>query len=339
MNTTAAPDLLLRVRNQDRTALSSLLLAAEIHESWGPDFIFAYINQFHGSTINDFLSWAKGVLAQAFPAWLLARLKAGDHALWNYWLDKHRGALRRWTDSRVGISPGHGGDASDVVNAGLMDLIKTIPDSITTYDQFLAWVRTTLRRRAIDLSRRRLLRGFTEDSFILHNAIVPYVTAEDSTASQKAISREREERILACAAEVDSGDLLVLLLRQNHGCHLAAVARGTERTLVEVGKAYYRAFVACHQAFDEFDVGAWPEEQDTDRERLLRRMQRLSVEQRLAIELKHLDDFTLWEIAQVLGYIDEKDAPPDAARKKRVESAVGALLYRGMKALRRSGGP
>jgi len=348
MKTKAPDDLVRRVRNLDRKALDrfladgQLLPKAHMAEIVGThavnDFILAHINGFHGSTKAEFSEWLGSVSEHDLSTWLVTRLKAGDSEAWNHWLAKNRDRLRKWTEIRVGISPGHGGDPSDVVQMACADLHRKIPSSITTYDQFLTWVRTTLRRRAIDLSRKKVLQNIADqssgDSSDRARNLLGRIFATDSTPSKGADRAEREDCILKCSGDVSIEELLIVLLKHVDGCYLKPIAQGLGHSPVETAIMYHHALEYLRKTVDHLDIGNWPEDQDTPRESVQRELLKLPREQRAAVELKHFEDYTLSEIAQVLGYVEDASLLENEEYKKKKEGAVGSLLYRGMKPLK-----
>jgi DNA-directed RNA polymerase specialized sigma24 family protein len=267
---------------------------------------------------------------------LLRRLRAGDRAALDQWFRAHLGGLTRWVDYKVGVPPGHNGRASDVMQNVAIEMLRGIPDHVATEDQLLAWVKTALRHRAIDLARTRVLHtvapGPAESSAVGPGPLDR--GADGATSPSLAAARHERERVIragvpagtpAAAPPAGPGEppdpAAIVLLRQVDDVSLKEIARGLGRTPEDIARAYYAAVGPVRADLDRLAVGNWPPEQDTDQERLLRAISALPERQRQVVELGHLerDKYSLKEIAAVLGCTPE---------------AAGQLAFRGMKRLR-----
>jgi hypothetical protein len=235
---------------------------------------------------------------------LITRIKEGDRAAQIEWLSNHLQDLTRWTELCVGVSPGHGGGASDVVQTvGLnlvQDQLKELPARVQTEEQLLAEVRTRLRRRAIDLARKKVLFSISSGPGGSSSGgglglADPFV-AGYTTPSLQVIRKEREDYILAESGDdendspdgLDTGTVIVLL-RQIDEVPLKVIAGCLGVGCVETARQYYTALHPFRAGLDHLTIGNWPPEQDTDREKLFRALLKLTDEQREVVELCHLE--------------------------------------------------
>ena len=174
MRNTILDDLIREIRRGDRKAIDLLLsdrkltavpkIASVVGWDRVGDFVREQLLRRVGSKNQSLSEWLESIPELTMTTWLVVRLKAHDTEVWNHWLQQNIDWLLKWTQSSVGVCPGHGGDASDVVQIAFAELARAIPRSISTYEQFLAFVRTILRRRAIDLSRKKLLTVLEQSS-------------------------------------------------------------------------------------------------------------------------------------------------------------------------------
>lgn len=275
------------------------------------------------------------------PDDLLARLKAGDRDAQNEWWAEHLPGLTRLTDRGYGVPAGRGGGASDVVQNVAAEVLRGIPAHIGSPAALDRWVRVQLRHRAIDLARKRVHIGFVDDA----DGATAGPAAGQSSPSVQFFRREREAAIRA-AVEAAAGDpdgadevdgLAVVLLRQVDEVPLKVIARGLGVGCVAVGRAYLAAVAPLRPVLDRLSVGDWPPDQDTDRERLLRAVVRLTADQRPVVELCHLEPDAYPVADPETGKVAAVNCQYTLAEAGGVlgiePGAVGGRAYRAMRAL------
>jgi DNA-directed RNA polymerase specialized sigma24 family protein len=254
---------------------------------------------------------------------LIARLKAGDKAAFNEWIAQHKQELTVWTDEFVGVRPGHGGDASDVFGTFAGEMWKSVPAWIQTGAELLTWARTTLRRRAIDLARKRLLVAFPAQSDEAGSGATsfgPRIPIDQTTASQRAMRNEREQYILNQFTRDEAGLLdigaVVVLLRQVDGILLKAIAGELGLDPVDVARRYYAALAPIRPGLDRLILGDRSSEPDTRDEQALRAVARLDPVERCLVELCSVDRFSVDEAVQVVNPTTGANLTTGAAAKR-----------------------
>jgi DNA-directed RNA polymerase specialized sigma24 family protein len=231
---------------------------------------------------------------------LIQRIRESDRAAQNEWFSRYRNQLTRWTAVRAGVSPGHGGDASDVVHNVVPEVLNGIPDDIETPEQLFNWVRRRLRFRAIDLGRKRVLHGLAPGAggSASGGSLTPggQFAAGITSPSLQVVRKEREDYLLERpGADEDVSpedfvtDTAILLLRQIDEVPLKVIAGCLGLDRVAVARRYYAALGPVRAGLDALTVGNWPADQDTDREKMFRALAQLTEEQRDVVELCHLE--------------------------------------------------
>ena len=186
---------------------------------------------------------------------LIGRIKAGDGEALNDWLARNRPRLKEWTEGHVGVPPGRGADASDLVQTATLYVAGHIQQFRGhTEAELLAWVRETLRCRAIDLSRKPQLHALAAASSTDPSAATgPWTpVAAGSTPSQSAARREEEEQAHALRGkkeeQIDGAreclteqQFQVFRRREAHGRPLKTVAAELGLTAVETARLFYQA--------------------------------------------------------------------------------------------------
>ncbi|MGO9114457.1 MAG: sigma factor-like helix-turn-helix DNA-binding protein [Thermoguttaceae bacterium] len=257
---------------------------------------------------------------------LIDRIKAGDTEALNHWLAKNRSQLIRWTEDRLGVPSGRGADASDLVQNATFYVADHIQDFRgQTEAELLSWLHQTLRCRAIDMSRKPKTQVIAPLSSAgpSPSGADPWtrVKADCSTPSQSAARHEEEERINAVWRKkqeqihgardcLSDQQLHVFLQREVGQLHLKAIATDLGLTAVETAKLFYQA-----RSLLQGKVPLVDEDDGTPAARLRQALRPLPDRQRQAIELKHVEGYSLEEIGEVM----DCNA-----------TAVGSMIYRGM---------
>lgn len=277
---------------------------------------------------------------------LIARIQAGDRVAQLDWFTRHLDQLTRWTDLRVGVSPGHGGGASDVVQNVALDLTREVfqglPTTIRTEEHLLREVRMRLCRRAIDLARKQVLHGLTSTSTGGATTSGPD-PARLTTPSLQAVRDELEEYLVGRIAEdptvpPDALGTAAVLLRQIDEVPLKVIASDLAVGCVELAQRYYDVLRPLRDGIDKRTVGTWPMEWDTDREKVLRALTELTSEQREAVELCNLerDAYRVFDASSgSYRRVDGRYSLVEAGQVFGIDpGAVGARTYRGVRALK-----
>jgi RNA polymerase sigma factor (sigma-70 family) len=254
---------------------------------------------------------------------LIQRLKAGDPEALNRWLGAIREKLIQWTAITVGVPAARGAEAADLVQEATLYLSQRIRDFRgTTESELIAWLHQILRCRAIDLSRRRVLQTVgLRSASTSRGPAVNQLVADLSTPSQQAIRNEHEQRILSAAADLADDELLIVLLREVDDCRLKVIARELGRPPILVARLYLQGVQKLSDIL-QYDPLVESAQSESRTAKVRTALQRLPERQRQAVELKHVEEYSLEEIAVVLG-----------CEPCTIEAA-GSLVYRGMTKLK-----
>jgi RNA polymerase sigma factor (sigma-70 family) len=227
----------------------------------------------------------------------------------------------------VGVPTGRGADASDVVQEAFWYVAARVDDFRGHSEaELLAWLQRTLRFRAIDLSRKRALRTCGRDRATesQSNSSTPLrgVEAHQTSPSERAIRNEHEEQILQAASALSDEQLLVVLLREIDGCRLRAIADEFGFTPAGAARLFYEGIELIESTGPGAPQAALPSPSEAPIERLHSALHHLPSRQRQAVELMHVENFTLDEIAEAA------DCEP------RTAAAAAALIHRGLRKLK-----
>lgn len=291
-------------------------------------FILQHVDQFHGSTVDAFRHWLRTFSPAEVSGWLIGRIKAGDAAALDYWLTKNRPQLEEWTEARLAVPSGRGADASDVIqNATFYVATHITHFRGHSEGELLAWLHNTLRCRAIDLSRKPRLDVLAPPSAtdLSSSSTNPwgFIAANDSTPSQSAVRREEEEHVHALRGKqeeqihdargcLSEQELQVFKQREVCGRLLKTIALDLGLTAVETARLFYQARSRLQGKLPRMDGD------DAPAARLRQLLGALPERQRQAIELKHVEGYSLKEISEVMDC---------------TATAVGSEIYRGMRTL------
>jgi RNA polymerase sigma-70 factor (ECF subfamily) len=95
------------------------------------------------------------------PDGLIVRIKRGDREALDDFFAAHWMRVHDWLSLEFGVPAGRGADACDVVQDVCLEVFQQIGGFRgETEAEMLAWVRTVLRHRVLDLGRKRILRTF-----------------------------------------------------------------------------------------------------------------------------------------------------------------------------------
>jgi RNA polymerase sigma factor (sigma-70 family) len=341
MNVSVADDLIDRIRLGDHKALEQFLNKHQsLVKTWidkkvgvklAPIAVASGVvkeasrslleptDRHNGRTPDELLANFELVIFGNLSNWLISRIKAGDSDALDHWIKENRDVMKTWTERRFGATPARVADASDVVQDALLYLFQHVREFRgTTENEFRSWVHTMLHHKVIDIARATVreknLRQFgqspTTDSQRSEQSVLDNVAAVQSSASSRLSRTDKEKRILEASDKLTSDQLLLVLLKEVDGCSLKSIAACLGWQPVETAKVFYQAINELRGEFIDVDPRETP---------LRRAVAMLPARQREAVELKHVENWSLEEIAQVLDCTAQ---------------AVGALIYRGMEALR-----
>ena len=323
MESSSDAKLIRRLRDHhDAAALGEFApLAPELGEisdclgsALAPQFILQHVDQFPGSTVEAFRQWLGKFTREDLTGWWIGRIKAGDKEAWNYWLVKNRPRLVRYAKRR-GVGPGHGADASDVVQIATWEVDQSIKDFRgRTEAELLAVLYQRIYWRANDFGREPTMQQ-----------LPPAPLASDgSTPSQSVVRREAEEplqslrrkkkeQIHAARGCLAEQELQVFEQREVGGRLLKTIAADLGLTTVETAKLFYQA-----RNLLQGKVPLLDQDDGTPASGEKQRVRSLTARQRQAIELKDVEEYSLKEIGDVMGCS---------------AAAVGSLIYRGVNGL------
>lgn len=192
----------------------------------------------------------------------------------------------------------------------------------TTEQQLLSWFQRHLRWWVVDLSRRKILRtvhgGGARAGAVDESNDLDRVPGDATSPSRLAGISEQESQIRSAGGGLSNEQLTLVTLHDLDGVPLKEIAHQLGASPIEVARLY----ISGVSALRDGGLPAAADFADRDeppRTRLLRALEQLPAGERQAVLLKHIEGYTMEEAAQAL------DTTP---------AAIGAAVYRGMKALR-----
>lgn len=254
---------------------------------------------------------------------LISAIKRRDRDALNQFLARHRDQLTDWVRFRLGVPSGRGADPSDAVQEVSVKVWQSVGTfGGTTEAQFLHWIRTYLRWWVIDLSRQRVLRNARDSLGRLAPDIesgLSHLAADTHSPSQLAFQAEREALIRRAADSLTNEQITIVTLHDVDGVRLKAIAGEFGVSPVSIAQQYLAAVTALRASGVILTESTTSTEDALPPTRLAHALERLPIREHHAVLLKHLEDFTMEEAAATLG---------------TTTGAIGAAVYRGMKALR-----
>lgn len=251
---------------------------------------------------------------------LFMKMMQGDRVALNDWLAEKRQLLKTMA-VKAGLSPGHGGDLSDVVQDAELTVFRELlkgeeARKFANEVELLSWLQSVLRNRAVDHVRKNPKHILEVNMFEQPGTINSLGSLLDS--------RVAKDTRRMCIEEATLEDIQkeIILKHEVEGLSLKVIAEVLEKDPVYVAKEYYKGMgTAVRQKLDDLAEHHWQEMGEPRKQQLIRALQSLTVQQRKAVELKHFEapTFSMNEVAVIIGCTPQ---------------AVGGLVYRGIESLK-----